>query len=146
AEDGIRPAKPWHGICIGATGRLKQIRSSLDCPDKQDSMTGLRREPLMPRRGVSIVQAASDPRDLLGIERFRNMEKKEMKDAHTSRRLRPRHRAPLHRCALARCITAALVGAVGTSAAVADHEGLPFTEPFDDAHLSDASSSTADWG
>jgi len=40
---------------------------------------------------------------------------------------------------------AALLAGIGISVAVADHEGLPFTETFDDAHLSDASTS-ADWG
>ncbi len=67
-----------------------------------------------------------------------------MKDAHSSGWARSR-RARLHRYGLARSIAAALF-ASGTTVAVADHEGLPFTEPFDDAHLSDASSTTADWG
>lgn len=42
-------------------------------------------------------------------------------------------------------VLAVLAGAVGT-VAVADHEGLPFTEPFDTAHLADTALTTADWG
>ncbi|MGB7214230.1 MAG: FG-GAP-like repeat-containing protein, partial [Gammaproteobacteria bacterium] len=66
-----------------------------------------------------------------------------MKDAHASRQLRPNAE---WRHILTRSVTAALVGIAGAQAALADHEGLPFTEPFDDAHLSDAASTTADWG
>lgn len=66
-----------------------------------------------------------------------------MKDAHASRQLRS---IAERRRVLVRSVTAALVGIAGAHVAVADHEGLPFTEPFDDAHLSDASSTTADWG
>lgn len=40
---------------------------------------------------------------------------------------------------------AALLAALAVSAAFADHEGLPFTEEFDDAHLSDPEATTADW-
>ena len=45
---------------------------------------------------------------------------------------------------LARSIALALVGAAGIASA--DHEGLPFTESFDDAHLMDPAGTTADWG
>src|SRR5690606_20462366 len=90
------------------------------------------------------IEAAPGFRDLQAAERFRSTEKKDMKDAHSSGWARSR-RARLHRYGLARSIAAALF-ASGTTVAVADHEGLPFTEPFDDAHLSDASSTTADWG
>lgn len=50
------------------------------------------------------------------------------------------------RHALARCVTAALAGTAGAHVALANHEGLPFTETFDDAHLSDSAATTADWG
>lgn len=45
---------------------------------------------------------------------------------------------------LAQSVALVLFGAAGVASA--DHEGLPFTEPFDDAHLADAAETTADWG
>ncbi len=50
----------------------------------------------------------------------------------------------LRRRPLASSVALALVGAAGI--ATAAHEGLPFTESFDDAHLSDAAQTKADWG
>ncbi len=41
-------------------------------------------------------------------------------------------------------IAFALVGASGVASA--DHQGLPFTESFDDAHLMDPARTNADWG
>src|SRR5690606_34182665 len=85
----------------------------------------------------------SRPTGSAGHRTFQSLEKNHMKDAHASRQLRS---IAERRRVLVRSVTAALVGIAGAHVAVADHEGLPFTEPFDDAHLSDASSTTADWG
>jgi len=45
---------------------------------------------------------------------------------------------------LPRSIALVLAGAAGIASA--DHEGLPFTESFDDDHLMDAARTRADWG
>src|SRR5690606_6914490 len=67
-------------------------------------------------------------------------EKNEMRDsirpARWDKGLRPRP--------LASSIALALVGAAGIASA--DHEGLPFTESFDNDHLMDGGRTTADWG
>ena len=67
-----------------------------------------------------------------------------MKDAISPARPGRGRDEQTQRSLLARSVAFVLFGA--SCIASADHQGLPFTEPFDDAHLMDPARTTADWG